>query len=787
MLAATVAIGVTTLWAGPVKMGALQRGTALVDEPGAPGGRCVAIRIGEKPGGAALEFEWPDAAPGLYRVSLPLRFHFRPGFNPGSLKMDVAFGPTNDVWLSYPLSLSQLNGAPDTWTVRTQPVMLLNPAVKQHLEVTWEFVSHKRGGKEKPAFEIAKPEVFDSAPAARGPDLMDEISAGAATPLAQIAYPALLVGTPVFTAVATSCVVTKVWPEKVHIYPGETNPVEVTVRNLSERDADAVVRLDMKTGLDETAPVGEQRIRVPGRGTAKADFPWVAGTREYGHAAVATVSVDGKPVHSNAEYFSVSTPIWKTAIQGSGFISWYGRESDFESHVEGNRNAYVNVEEAFSWQPSSWSDLNPTNETWWAGQNQFHNSMAGLREWMARSHSNGIKMITYSWPTISGKSGFDWGRRFPDLLCRERSGVAPKIDLDDLALYDIVHERPELWGYRSANWLNNWINLGLLSSMDYHAREVIRSSRNFGWDGLRFDSPPAWSPMGTEGVHHEFKKLGVENEMKQLMPEYYDMTNDVWSGEAISTRNVRYFRYVMKKELGPNFALAYNTVGNEEVETNKTWWYREMAAGGGQLMNEAIRTVPSLSNYMNIAWWTAEKARTAGGYSCVFAAEACPAPLAGVYSAVFTFASGTHPYLNYGGSMPGQYNRFMTRYGEYCWDPALAPAGPDHAGVTVQSKTPLLWERYVRQRQAGGWAQTVVHLITTPEWVAGKGPAQTQVEWPQDVRVSKPCRVAPEVWRLTAEPELTAERLTPANQDGVYSVTVPQVRFWTMLVWSEKL
>src|SRR5262249_5625258 len=161
---------------------------------------------------------------------------------------------------------------------------------------------------------------------------------------------------------------------------------------------------------------------------------------DFGYGAVALLSIDGKLVHSNAEYFSVSTPIWKTAIQGSGFLTWYGREKELKPHVEGNRRDYCNVEEAFSWQPSSWNDLNPTNEDWWTGQGNAHNSRAGLLEWSSNSHSNGIKLITYSWPSSSGKRGMDQGQRFPDELCRDDDGVGGRLDLDDFELYDLTHD-----------------------------------------------------------------------------------------------------------------------------------------------------------------------------------------------------------------------------------------------------------------------------------------------------------------------------------------------------------
>lgn len=783
------------LVAGSIEIERPEKGAALVKDPGAPGGRCVAVRIQEKPGAVTMGLQWADARPDLYRVSLPLRLHLRPGFNAALLKMNVSFGAGEKVWLTYPVAPAQLDGTPGAWTPLTRLVTLTGPSQENSLTVSWYFALYLTARKGETAFKVETPDVSEMGTSleaggqdSNAPDFLDEVAAETPRPLSEIDYPALLVGDPVFEPVATTLAVEKVWPEKVHVYPGEANPIEVTVRNFTNNESEALVRLEIKTGLDEVAPVGEERIRVPARDSAQVKFPWKSGTREYGHEAFATVIVDGKPAHSASEYFSVSTPIWKTAIQGSGFITWHGREQHFAQHVEDNRRAYINVEEAFSWQPSSWTDLNPTTETWFSGQNSFHNSLSGLREWMGRSHRHGIKMITYSWASVSGKAGFDWCRRFPDIMCREAGGIAPQIDLEDLALQAYTHNRRELWRYQSGLWLSNFINLGLLRSIDHHAREVIRSSKNFGWDGLRFDFPPGWSPMGTEDVHKEFEMLGVQDLMKQLMPETYDSKDPVWSGQAISLRNLRYFRHIFKTEINENFALSYNAGGLTKGDPDQNWWLREMCKGGGQIMNEAIRTLGSIPTYMDVAWWHSEAARQVGGYSCLFMPERSGAPLAASYAAVFTFASGSHPYLNYGwlGPMPGVYSKFMTRYGEYCWELALAPVSADQAGVSVESKTPLLWERYLRQRQTGDLLQTVVHLIAPPEESTPKAALQSQSEWIRNVTVRKQCRTEPTVWLLTAEPELTAIRLQPDRKENRYSVTVPSLHFWTLLVWTEK-
>jgi len=44
---------------------------------------------------------------------------------------------------------------------------------------------------------------------------------------------------------------------------------------------------------------------------------------------------------------------------------------------------------------------------------------------MDLSHRNGIKMITYSWPTASGPAGFEWARRYPHLISHGKVGPGP--------------------------------------------------------------------------------------------------------------------------------------------------------------------------------------------------------------------------------------------------------------------------------------------------------------------------------------------------------------------------
>ncbi len=762
-------------------------GTVLATEPGAPEARCIAVRITDQPGTVDLGMVAPSMPPGLYRVSLPLRFLTRPNFDPALLKLVLHFRNENSDWLPFPVALSQLDASTGAWTVLTKEVLLEHGlTATNRLRVAWNFfdMENQLGKKTTAAFDaltnLVESENFEFK---KGVDestthLLSEMDADAPRPVSKIDYPALLIGDPKIESVTTNYLVQKVWPEFVHVYPGGSNPVEVTVRNFTGRPATGKVRLEMQTGLDETSTVGVQPVTIPAAGTTTVIFPWSAGQRSFGYGAVATLFVDGHEAHTNAEYFSVGTPIWKTAIQGSGFLSWYGRENKFKPHVEANRRAYINVEEAFSWQPSSWTDLNPSGEDWWTGQGNFHNSRKGLLEWSGLSHSNGIKLITYSWASTSGKAGFDAGRRFPFLLARYANGIGSGVDLEALEMCDMTQSRKELWQFQSRIWEANAIDLGRLLSIDLHAREVIRSARTYGWDGIRFDYPPAWSAMGTGEVKQEFDQLGVNEVMKRLLPEYYATTNDSWSAQAITARNFRYFRYIFAKELGTNFAVSYNG-GDPSLECE----------GGGQVMNESIRSSNDMATYLAAVLPHSLGARELGGYTCVFPAERCLSPLGPVYSAIFTFASGSHPYGDYGWAnpMPGAYTQFMTRYGEYCWDLALAPVTAQQAGVRVDSSQPVLWENFIRQRGSNGMKQTVVHLITPPEWDGAKFARQAGAAWARNVIVRKRGAMEPVVWLLSAEPRMSATRLPTERSGDGYSVTVPVLRTWSLLVWSEQL
>ncbi|NBV22750.1 MAG: hypothetical protein EBS05_12655 [Proteobacteria bacterium] len=798
LLLATCALPAEVLKFGPER-----KGLAAVADPAAGGKRAVAINVETDSGKLVIGTLKKPLAPGLYRFNSRVRLHLPSDYDAARLRLTLAFVVDGKAVAQAPLNWPHFNSRPGTYTEFTQTLSFTQPAVPS-VELSWAVAPLPAG--EKPRFVRPQkgPSIDDANKKTEGKgkggndlgdlgDLVGELQADVAVPLASITYPAVLADQLTFTAESTTLAVEKVWPEKVHVFPGEANPIEVTVRNYSPRPETALVRLEVRTGLGETIPPQETQLTVPGGGSAQHRFAWTAGKREFGHEAHVTLVADGKPGHEAAEYFTVGAPIWKTAIQGSGFLTWFGREPQFPEHVESNRRAYVNVEEAFSWQPSSWTDLNPAGEDWWTGQGNAHNSLKGLRLWMGLSHTNGIKLITYSWPSASGPAGIEWGRKHPDLVTHVQVGLASEFhDVEDLRLYDLLHTNAAYKGYQYGVWHGFGINRGYLNTINLGAEEIIQSARRFGWDGVRFDSPPGWSAMGAEDVHEEFARMKVADQMAKLVPEFYGVKTGNWDETAISIRNVRWLRHRFTTEIGKPFALSYNYGVNVETggkAGRPPEFFRECCKEGGQVMHEAIRQSGSWEAYRKTALQQAEIARQNGGFHTVFAPDR-GAEWGRNFAAIFTFASGSHSYGNYGWGpkLAGAYSQFMTRYGEYCWDLALAPVAGEQAGIAVRSEATLLWQDYVRHRTLpGGATQTVLHLITPPP-VDGVNPAGkngTFVPWQKEVVAKKAGARKPVVWLLSAEPTTRAELLPVRAEGDGFAVTVPEHRLWSVLVWTE--
>lgn len=784
-----------------VELGLKGKGMALVSDPAASGGTAVAVKIGEVTPGEASRWALTaaPAKPGLYQLDAAVRLLLPPDFDHTRLKLKLSLRGDGKLLAERQVASITLN------PVGYAPVLMnfsLPKAAALELLASWEIAEPPVGQPKKQLRAFKAPVVgnLEADPAAATApeggelaDLMTDMASEKAVSLSAIDYPALLLDRADVNLITDSLAIETVLPEKIHVYPGESNAITVVIRNYRATPASASLKVTMRTGLSEESVVGEKAVTIPGGSTAEQRFDWVSGSREFGHEVHAEVTAGGKAAHSASEYFTVSAPLWKTAIQGSGFLDWYGREQDFPGHVAASRRGYINVEEAFSWQPSSWTDLNPTNSDWWTGQNNFHNSLSGLQQWMALNHAQGIKMISYIWSTASGPSGFEWGRKHPDLVALADVGLCTEFfDVEDLRLADRLHNDPAFDKYQYSVWHSLMVNMGYLRLIEMGADQLIQSAHRFGWDGVRFDCGLGWSAMGTDDVKAELREMGAEGVMQKLAPDLMSITDKVWSAQAISIRNVRYMKHRLREGNGPHFEIASNYGPIKEKRKpdapDPLVYFGNYCSGGSQVNQEYFRGSRSWKTYCEGLLEQVELTRQAGGFHAVQSLDGAAGGAGRTYNNIFTFASGSHPYIySEGGGSPGHYARFMTRYGEFLWDPALAPVTPEAAGVAVKAEAGLLWKPYVKQRVSEGARLTVMQLITPPG-ADETAPAKPMpmAPWMKAVRVSKAGSREPAAWLLTAEPDCLAVKLPVEKEAGGFAVVVPEHRLWSTIVWIDR-
>ena len=776
-------------------------GTQVVAHPAASEKQALAVDVSPKSGKLQLKLKGATEGTspllaGLYRVTFHARLHHKANDDLSRLVIGLKSGNTKEfVW-------TQFDSAADRFTPLEFEVLYADPFEPQ-AAISWRQVSFSTTEATKSIRPLETPDApviknaskLTKKQAADVDDLLGDLeNIDKVTPLEAVDYPAVLIDRLSFEPLSTTQFVAEVRPQFIHIYPGEKNPISATLVNLEKKPVTAIVKLNVLAGLDEAIGQMQQAVVLPAGERVTVTFPWQAGKREFGYEARVSLVVDDKLVHIEREYFSVSFPIWKTALQANGFITWYGREKDFPEHVARNRRNYLNVEEAFSWQPSSWTDLTPDDEHWWTGQNDFHNSLSGLKQWIDLSHREGIKMITYLWSSASGPSGMEWARQYPHLATHESVGLSTEFaDVEDLRLQELTRKDERLWDLRSGIWNSTGVNRGMLEGIDLGMCETVASAKAFGWDGARYDSPPGWSAMGAETVHAEFKLLGIEALMQKLLPEYYEQRTGNWSGDAISVRNVRYARH-LAQEHDPHFALSYNfginVDENNQADAAQLKYFAECCREGGQIMQEEIRgyTNGPWRGYLDIIRKQAEITRRQGGYHTIVAPNSTNTVLR-CYAPIFMFVGGSHPYLDFAWSQPspGRYTQFMTRFGETCWSLDLAPTTAEAAGFSIQNDELLWWDDLLRQRElADGRTQWIVHLVSQPpdEEMAPKKPVR-MTPWQWNLEISRQTKVAPTVWALSAEPTTKATQLVAEQSGNSYTVTLPEHHYWTVLVWTE--
>jgi len=510
--------------------------------------------------------------------------------------------------------------------------------------------------------------------------------------------------------------VTSVTTDKVTYKPGEKGSGTATVKNFSVQPVKAVVRVAVEHGLDSAQDLGAHILELaPGEAED-----------------CARAEVEGWPVHEGRATFAVTTNFWETALASVARIS-----PTSAKNMAGGKDGLCTVLEYFFWAPDNFGDLTPDKERFFGGQLQYAGSTSATQETVAAAHKRGIAAVVYAdmWGG-DGPPAFELMRKHPNWFLGAgcKTYWMEKWPLMEKGKIPVM----KVWPYTTVDW-QDYQNCK--EAMEYHASELVASHRQFGWDGVRYDSYYAtgWVKRGTE-----FVRKAVEREL-------------------------------------PEFRFAYNCP--------KPWTYPEMVetmvSGGGFVMEEAAKGVwgspSSMKGYANLLMAYRDHCWQAGGHFGVITGGGKEtSELDRVYLSSIVLASGAHPYGR------TAYNRFALRYSEFIYNNRMRGLDDPDKRVRFGGDQKLfLWERFARTLDLGdGRRRLVLHLINPPAvGVTCRNFAQRTTEPIKDLplSVSLPTGAKPiGAWLL--DPEAHHQRLECDLAEGKLEMTVPCVRFWKVLV-----
>ncbi|MHB9131198.1 MAG: hypothetical protein ACYDBB_08925 [Armatimonadota bacterium] len=573
--------------------------------------------------------------------------------------------------------------------------------------------------------------------------------------------------------------VTAMTVDKILYAPNQNAVAMATIHNYAAEPINADIRFTEITGLADHRVLGVKPVEVPAGGETTVSLPYNVGAMEYGRDLTVEIMRDGAVVESKSDSYSVADTLWKVAIgspSGTGLpgVAPYSTQviADF---VRKARNQYGNWFEATFWAPDDWGLMTaPPGASWFSCQTGRPENTEKLQFQVKTAHELGMKALTYGKCMAGGPHGWELARARPQWFSVDHYGrtMGRPADVWDL---DHWHERDK---YKYADykyvWTYRWVDLRRLDALDHGIDQLIASTRQFGWDGVRFDSGG-------------FRAHFVDGKFDGI--------------DSFNARNMRRTKERIWQVL-PNFLFGFNTndpvcqtaIGaySPRTPTDPTGHeFREMLAGGGLWMFEGIRPKSDFfgrrpyktwSDYAQDMVTTVRTIRGYGGHVCFSYGGA------ELYKYLIGTMIGAHDYVGEHSYAKGSENwgRFLTRWSCFLWDPRVRALPATEQTVQVAAERPLWWKEFANELVVSPTKRyVIIHLLnppvndeikkTTDEVPTPIAQATLQVQYGKE-KLVRAMFIAP------GYPN-RAEALVPQEDNaGIARFTLPRIDIWAMLV-----
>lgn len=581
-------------------------------------------------------------------------------------------------------------------------------------------------------------------------------------------------------------VIDKIWPDKIHYYPGEEATVDVTLRNLSPANAGGLLTLELVRGLDEIKLLLKEQLTVEAGKTLTRTVK-LTTDQEYGYEIRAIIA-DEQPGwrHQMSEYFSVSENPFEVALQGWGRVGVMNDQETMRDLLNmpleklqglaragalSNRRNYFNMIEYFSWAPDDFFNLSPKEDSWWSGTMTYLKIKRDMLTDIRELQNHGIKVLSYAQPFAIGIDTVRELRVNPAFFAYSGNG-SPAVSYD----YDLIKSRARVdMGLRPAE-LGGGLNFYSLDTVDRGIDALVASWKMFGWNGVRFDNRyyRANNPVTNTG------KLATQE--KDL--------------DQYSARNMRHMKDRFRKEVGERWLISHNNGYRFHHEGNKLGW-QETVKDGLMCMDEETEGSESPSSainpwvkYMSYATEARRFCTQLGGYYQLFPPGRGQVPSVDMlYYMVSCLMSGSHPLSSDPEhSAAGTYGRFFTRYSSMLFARDIKPLqeADTYLSFEGQGNERIWWKEFANSRTVAGRQFLLFPLAVepaAPKIAQNAGSIIPPIVKDLKVKLSKAnVPNSPRAFVLSGEWEQMSRPLALNDAGDSFEASLPAINHFALLV-----
>ncbi len=535
--------------------------------------------------------------------------------------------------------------------------------------------------------------------------------------------------------------------DKVRYYENDKAEVKSEFVNLKAQERTITAHIELISDLDFIAYSNSTDVKLAPFSSTNLvwNMPPFNERNKWGNAVRCSISENGKIVDTKEEYFTVHNNIFAVMIAGRNLGQFTARITNLEYAVkiaEYNKQNYHNFIESGFWAPDEYGDFTPDSEFWYGGQGRYEGSKSGTKMMIEEGKKRGIGFVVYA--NIWGGDGppaFELVRKSPDF------GYPAEFNVEWFERWNFSDSRSR----RLHVWPVTIINLSNENALKHHAKELVSTYKEIGWEAVRYDS---------HTISEEIAK---------------------------AVKKVKSF---VRGEL-PQFGFGYNSsviVNNPALEDA----FKEHCEGESLIMEEAIRksgsNKASYEDFANRLLLFRKEVRKNNGHFVAIGMDEClPNDL--IYQYILWLAGNTHPCYEWK-NVVYNYKQFATRYAGIMWDLKVKPLDNANAIVGIDDKYALKlwrWQDFASKIElAGGRVQTIIHLINKPVASRLNDVPNNAVPLPihkMPIKINiDPEKYKIKLWLLTAEPSMTQIEIPYEKHGSSISAVVPKIRFWSVLV-----